>query len=269
MSIPVHVNGTAPVSRREKLYQQLIHRKSVLTDFQHLPTVIFDWQRDEGPYLPYICHRLSHQEVGSDGAPRDVMEMKIQRHRHLMASNSAMPLIAPYQIYNPGDIVYNVRYTISAFLQVLNPDGSRIDPPIYNGPDAHSVMIRTTYSTPPRTAIHNIPHLAPGGLYSWDNISTKAVQAMLYAHGMMLFGADGKRREVPLEDEIMRELMREVEACVRVSIGDTWHMGDNTIGCESDDDKLATERAHLENLNRFDWGTNGISVPVETREGTG
>lgn len=98
-------------------------------------------------------------------------------------------------------------------------------------------------STPPRTAIHDIPHTEPGGLYSWDNISTKAIQAMLYAHGMILFGANGKRREVPLDDAVVRELMDEIELCVRADIGDTWHLGVNTIGHASEEDKLDTERA--------------------------
>lgn len=241
MTTSVHVNGTAPVSRREKLYQELIHRKAVLTDFQHLPTVVYDWQTAEGPYFPHIYQRLGDREGRSNGVPKNLMEMRITRQRHLMASNSAMPLIAPYEVFYPGDLVYNVRYTISAALEYLNPDGTQIEPLLVHGPDAHSVVIRTTYSTPPRTAIHNIPHTAPGGLYSWDNVSTKAVQTMLYAHGMILFGADGKRREVPLEDEVVRELMGDVEACVRESVGDTWRLGDNTIGCASEEDKLDTE----------------------------
>ncbi|KAF5876442.1 uncharacterized protein Bfra_002847 [Botrytis fragariae] len=239
MPISIHVNGTAPVSRREKLYQELIHRKVVLTDFQHLPTVIYDWQTAEGPYFPNIYQGLGEGE--SDGAPKNLMEMRIERHRHLMASNSAMPLIAPYEVCHPGDLVYNVRYTISAALECLNPDGTKIEPRLLHGPDAHNVIIRTTYSTPPRTAIHNIPHMEPGGLYSWDNISIKAVQKMLYAHGMMLFGADGKRRTVPLEDEVVRELMGDVEECVRGGVGDTWRLGDNTIGCAEEEDKLDTE----------------------------
>lgn len=240
MPIAIYVNGTAPVSRREKLYQELIHRKTVLTDFQHLPAVTYDWQRDEGVYFPNIYQRLGEGEV--DGAPQKLMEMRIERHRHLMASNLAMPLIAPYEVSRPGDIVYNVRYTISAALECLNPDGSKMEPRLLHGPDAHSVIIRTTYSTPPGIAIHTIPQTEPGGLYSWDNISIRAVQTMLYAHGMMLFGADGKRRTVPLEEDFVRELMGDVEACVRESVGDTWRLGENTIGCASEEDKLDTER---------------------------
>ncbi|KAM3154196.1 hypothetical protein ABEW05_005334 [Botrytis cinerea] len=239
----VHMNGTAPVSRREKLYQELIHRKAVLTDFQHLPTVIYDWQTAEGPYLPTICHRFGYHDERANGVPNTLMEMKIARQKHLMASNSVMPLIAPYEILHPGDLVHNVRYTISAALEYLNLDGSQIEPRVSHGPDAHNIIIRTTYSTPPRTAIHNIPHTEPGGLYSWDNISTKAIQAMLYAHGMILFGANGKRREVPLDDAVVRELMDEIELCVRADIGDTWHLGVNTIGHASEEDKLDTERA--------------------------
>ncbi|KAF7883923.1 hypothetical protein EAF00_011235 [Botryotinia globosa] len=240
MPIPIYVNGTAPVSRREKLYQQLIHRKTVLTDLQHLPTVTYDWQRNRGTYFPNIYQRFSEGEA--DGVPQNLMEMRIQRHRHLMASNSVMPLIAPYEVYHPGDLVYNVRYTISAALECLNPDGTKMEPRPLHGPDAYSVVIRTTYSTPPRIAIHNIPHTEPGGLYSWDNISIKAVQTMLYAHGVILFGADGKRRTVPLEKEVVEELMGDVEASVRESIGDTWRLGDNTIGCASEEAKLDTEK---------------------------
>ncbi|KAF7912481.1 uncharacterized protein EAF01_001502 [Botrytis porri] len=241
MSIPIHTNGTSPVRRREKLYRELIHRKAVLTDFQHLPTVIYDWQTAEGPYFPNIYQRLG--EGNSNGAPQNLMEMRIERHRHLMASNSIMPLIAPYEVYHPGDLVYNVRYTICAALEYLNPDGTKMEPRVVHGPDAHSVIIRTTYSTPPRTAIQNIPHTAPGGLYSWDNIGIEAVQKMLYAHGMMLFGADGKRRVVPLEEEVVKDLMEEVEEAVRGCVGEMWGLGENTIGCVEEEEKLDKERA--------------------------
>ncbi|ATZ47283.1 hypothetical protein BCIN_02g05760 [Botrytis cinerea B05.10] len=141
----VHMNGTAPVSRREKLYQELIHRKAVLTDFQHLPTVIYDWQTAEGPYLPTICHRFGYHDERANGVPNTLMEMKIARQKHLMASNSVMPLIAPYEILHPGDLVHNVRYTISAALEYLNLDGSQIEPRVSHGPDAHDIIIRTTY----------------------------------------------------------------------------------------------------------------------------
>ena len=58
-----------------------------------------------------------------------------------------------------------------------------------------------------------------------------------------MFGANGKRREVPLDDAVVRELMDEIELCVRADIGDTWHLGVNTIGHASEEDKLDTERA--------------------------
>ncbi|ESZ96661.1 hypothetical protein SBOR_2920 [Sclerotinia borealis F-4128] len=208
-----------------RLRSLLIHHELILHDSSDYTPHKFDYLQplNHTNYLPTYCRKFPFSEIQErfklSLTPKvDNLELKIERSRHLMVYSGQSKSTKPVLEQGLNDILHSIRYTISATLTALVPDESLLAEPIYDM-EPISTTIQTSYTTPPMNILETGYTSLLLGRSTWDNIDLDAIKRMLWAHGMILYGEDGKRREIPVDDRDRRRLLGEVESCVRADLG--------------------------------------------------